>query len=342
VNGTGGGQGFTIRLLTENAPTSIRAVSALSDSVVWVCGSAGHVGRSTDGGKTWRWSVVPGGEKLDLRSMAAFDTGNAVVAVAGAPAFIFRTTDAGAHWEKVYTNRDTAVFLDGMTFRDKKHGIAYGDPIRGRFLILGTRDGGKHWKALPRKDRPLAEAGEASFAASNSAIASLGRRLWIGTGGSVARVLRSKNFGRRWKAVPTGMLQGKNSTGIFSVAFFDPDNGFCVGGDYAADSVRLANALITTDGGSHWKKPIIGPHGYRSSVTYHSRDTLFATGTSGTGVSTNGGHTWKQISRQGFNVVQRAREGSSVFLAGAKGRIARIGFSTRYAGELPNSLKAKE
>lgn len=317
-----------IELLTEGVSTSIRAMKVLNDSVVWVSGNNGFVGKTTNGGNTWQW-MHPDHKILDFRSLAAFDPFHAVVANAGSPATIFFTSDGGDHWQKVYSNPDTAFFFDGIVFRNKKNGIIYGDPVNGKFIILSTKDMGKHWKLLPSKKRPGAIQGESSFAASNSAIFNLpgSKYLWIGTGGKAARLFFSKDFGKKWKQSNTSMLQGKSSTGIFSLAFINRNNGICVGGDYADGLVRLNNTTLIRNGGEKYQKPVVNPFGYRSCVIYFSPDTLLCTGTSGTDLSVDGGITWRRLSPLGFNVLQKAKKGNTVFLAGNGGRIAQIIFS---------------
>lgn len=320
-------QKVRIDVLTSGTNTSIRAMSVLNDSVVWVSGSNGYVGKTTDGGKIWQW-MHPDNEKLDFRSLAAFDSMHAIIASAGSPATIFITSDGGSHWRKVYFNPDTAIFFDGMVFRNRKDGIVYGDPVNGRFIILRTKTGGRYWRMTPMRRRPKGKPEEASFAASNSAIFNLRgtKYLWIGTGGKASRIFFSKNFGKRWKIWNTPMLQGKSSAGIFSLAFINKNQGIAVGGDYANVGIRLDNAILTMDGGRNWEKPIINPFGYRSCVIYFSKDTLFSTGTSGTDMSINGGNTWIKLSPLGFNVLQSTQRSNTVFLAGSDGKIARLLF----------------
>lgn len=321
---------FRIHLLSEEKPSGFRGMSVVSDSVLWVCGSKGYIGCSKDGGHIWNWMQIPHAENLDFRSIKAFDSLKAIVVNAGSPAYIFLTADGGRHWEKVYENRDEDIFLDGITFWNKKRGLVYGDPIkdksgRSRFVLLKTKDGGRRWKMVAARHRPVARQGEASFAASGTAVFSLLRGLvWIGTGGMASRILFSRNYGKRWETLSPPALHGKNSTGIFSLAFRDKAHGICAGGDYSADSVRLGNAFLTNDGGKTWIKPVINPLGYRSCVIYISDSILVATGTSGTDISLNGGMVWRKLSPAGFHVVQKSPGGRAVYLAGADGRIARL------------------
>jgi len=68
-----------LQLLTSGTPTSIRGLSVVSDEVVWVSGSNGTIGRSTDGGKNWKWMKVRGFEKTDFRDIEAFEAATAVI-----------------------------------------------------------------------------------------------------------------------------------------------------------------------------------------------------------------------------------------------------------------------
>lgn len=323
--------------LTNIPATSIRALSAVSDSVAWASGTMGYVGKTLDGGITWSWTRIPGAGTLDFRSLTAFDSLHAVTANAGCPATIYQTSDGGRHWKRVFFSRDSAVFIDGMAFGNRDEGIAYGDPVKApdgtaRFLLLRTGDGGRHWRAIPFEKRPVAFAKEASFAASNTGLCAHRSTsdLWMATGGTHARVLVSGDFGKSWHAHPTPLLQGKASTGIFSLAFCDQSHGIAVGGDYSAPDTRLGNAALTRDGGKTWQKPLVNPFGYRSCVLYYSRDTLIATGPTGTDASFDGGYTWQPLNNQGFNVIALAPGGRRVFLAGAEGSLAIFSFSTKY------------
>src|ERR1700710_357310 len=105
-------QNYTIKPLTAGKNTSMRGLSVLSDSVAWVSGSNGYVGKTLNGGKTWEWMQPKGYEKLDFRDIEAFDKLKAIVVNAGSPAYILTTNDGGKNWNQVYKNTDSAIFLD--------------------------------------------------------------------------------------------------------------------------------------------------------------------------------------------------------------------------------------
>jgi photosystem II stability/assembly factor-like uncharacterized protein len=311
---------YTIKVLAKGPVKSIRGMSVISDRTIWVSGTGGMVGRSTDGGRQWQWTQVPGCDSCDWRDIAAFSEQEALVLNAGAPAHIFRTTDGGRSWRRVYFNNTPGIFFDGMDFRPDGSGIAIGDPLNGRFTLIHTTDGGRHWDTLPG---PPAETGEALFAASGSGIVALpGGDVYFATGGNVSRFFKRQQ--NEWRSYPLPLIQGKASTGAFSVAFLNAQTGVAVGGDYLSDTLRRQNCLITANGGQTWTPPAVPPYGYRSCVVWMPAGELIATGPSGTDLSADGGRHWQNISPEGFHVAGRARNGKIVFLAGGEGKIGQI------------------
>jgi photosystem II stability/assembly factor-like uncharacterized protein len=315
---------YSITMLSQGHVKSIRGMSVVTDSLVWVSGTGGMVGRTTDAGRHWQWIQVPGCDSCDWRDIEAFNSREALVINAGEPAHIFRTADGGANWERVYFNDTKGIFFDGMDFRNAREGWAIGDPLQGRFTIITTRDGGRHW--APAANTPTAYSGEAIFAASGTSLRSLpGFADCFVTGGDTARFLKYQR--QQWQAFALPMIQGTASTGAFSLAFLDARQGVAVGGDYRNDTLRKQNCVLTADGGKTWTYPLVPPTGFRSGVAWAGPRLLVATGTSGTDISTDGGLHWQLISREGFHVVQRARQGQAVYLAGSGGRIARLLFN---------------
>lgn len=314
-----------VQLITTETPTeaSFRGLSVVDDSVVWLSGSKGWVGRSINGGKDWRFLQVVGYEAYDFRSLYAFDAQKAIIANAGSPAHVLLTTDGGITWNLVYKNENPEAFPDGMDFWNQQEGLIYGDPIRQRMMILRTQDGGQSWEELSAQQEPLLEQGEASFAASGTNIRSFaGGSVAIATGGKVSRLWFSKDQGHNWQSVTTPIIQGEAATGIFSFAFWDQNRGIIVGGDYTQDTLKTKHVFLTFDGGQTWEAPTKPTGGYRSCVEYLDQASLLACGTSGVDLSLDGGKNWKTISPEAYHVVRKARTGKLVVLAGGKGKVA--------------------
>lgn len=213
-------QSYSIKPLHENTKTSIRGLSVVSDQVIWVSGSGGAVGKTTDGGQTWKWIKPKGYEKLDFRDIEAFDDQQAVIVNAGSPAYILKTTDGGESWTEQYKNVDSAIFLDGAGFWDKNKGIIFGDPIGDKMQLLKTTDAGKSWQDISANLKTGLAKGEASFAASGTTIKTLpGGKTWIASGGTVSNIYFSADYGQTWQVYKCPILQGESTTGPFSIDF---------------------------------------------------------------------------------------------------------------------------
>lgn len=309
--------------LQKGVNSSIRGLSVVNNAVAWISGSKGYTALSTDSGKTWKWKQLKGYEELDFRDIEGFSAKEAVMVSAGSPAVILSTLDGGVSWEEVYRNESPDIFLDGMDFWNRKRGIIYGDPIGGQMQLMETFDGGESWNNISNKLKITLSNGEASFAASGTAIRTLKKgKVRIATGGKKSRLFFSENYGQTWQVSSIPIIQGENSTGPFSIAFTNHMRGAAVGGDYLRDTLRNDNLVLTIDGGITWTKPAKGPFGYRSAIEYISKSKLITTGPSGTDISEDGGRTWRQISNEGFNCVRKAKKGKWVLMAGAKGTIS--------------------
>ncbi len=321
----GAAQNYTLKQLATGKNTSMRGLSVVSDSIAWVSGSNGYVGKTLNGGKTWEWTQPKGYEKLDFRDIEAFDKLKAIIVNAGSPAYVLSTIDGGKTWREVYKNTDSAIFLDGMGFWDAQQGIIFGDPIKNKMQLLKTVDGGLTWQDISGRLKQDLKVGEAGFAASGTTLRTTADgKVWIATGGSTSNIYYSPNYGHRWKVYSCPIIQGENSTGPFSIAFYNDRKGIVVGGNYLKDKENTNNVLLTKNGGKSWFKPEKPVLGYRSAVEYVTEQLCFATGSSATDVSTDGGKTWSNISTQNFNALQKAKKGSLVLLTGNRGQIYQL------------------
>ncbi|WP_370583126.1 WD40/YVTN/BNR-like repeat-containing protein [Pedobacter sp. MC2016-24] len=318
-------QTYDLVSLNSGTNASLRGMSIVTDDVAWVSGSKGHIGKTTDGGKTWQWVQPAGYAQLDFRDIQGFDSLKAVAINAGSPAYVLLTVDGGKTWTERYKNTDSAIFLDGMDFWDKKNGIIFGDPILNEMQLLRTQDGGLSWNPISGNLKTKLNTGEAGFAASGTTIKTLpGGKVWIATGGAVAQIYYSDNYAYTWKVFKCPIIQGKSSTGTFAMDFYNGSKGVVVGGDYLKDKENLNNVLLTDDGGKNWKRPAKPVSGYRSGVIYVNSALLIATGSSGTDVSKDAGQNWINISGQGFNVIGKSKKGKLILLAGNKGEIYKL------------------
>lgn len=311
--------------MADSVKKGFRGLSVVNEKVIWISGQRGLVGRSTNGGKSFVWRRIQHYEKMDFRTLHAFDKKNAIVATAGTPAAILRTSNGGKTWQEIRVFGDSAMFFDGVGFWDKKHGLIFGDPIKGIMFLMETFDGGKTWTEIPSADRPQLVEGEAAFAASGTTIRTLPNgHVYIATGGVKSRLWHSRDYGRHWEVFETPIIQGKPSQGIFSIAFRDMMNGVIVGGDYLNDTATANACFITYDGGTNWVVPIKATGGYRSCVEYIVDSTLIATGVNGTEYSPDNGRRWYPIGT-GFNIVKATKVKKGYCLVGSKDRVFSMG-----------------
>ncbi len=314
-----------IEMLTSGAQTSLRGLSVVNDNVVWVSGSNGTVGETTNGGKNWKWFTVKGFEKRDFRDIEAFDASTAVIISVDEPAYILKTIDGGESWKIVYENKTKGMFLDAMEFWNEQSGIVVGDPIDGRFFLTKTLDSGDTWQDIPFENRPVADPGEACFAASGTNVRALDRdeSVFV-SGGKKSRIFTRNSI------IDLPISQGRETTGANSISVYDDDGQkrgrrmIVVGGDFNADSLADKNCFFTDNGGKTWIAPRIPPHGYRSCVEFLSKKIILTCGLTGVDYSLDGGKIFTLISKEGFHVCRIAKYGPSVFLAGNNGKVARL------------------
>jgi hypothetical protein len=212
-------------------------------------------------------------------------------------------------------------------------GMVVGDPINNKIFYAKTFDGGDSWIKPSKKELkyvPTVPAGEAMFASSGTNIAitnySKDAPWLVVTGGTKSRL---KDFLNHSFNDSLPLLQGFSSAGANSIAFNNKiQKGVIVGGDFAHDTISRFNCILVAfeNGNRTYTTPIVNPHGYRSCVVYLDNETLITCGTSGIDISNDGGIHWEQVSKESFHVVQKAKDGRAVYLAGGRGRIAKLIF----------------
>ncbi len=311
----------TIAILQQGKPTSIRGLSVVDDNVAWISGSKGYIAITRNGGKNWDWQQVKGFEKADFRDIEAFSDKEAVIMSSGTPALILKTIDGGASWHEKYRNADTSYFFDAVDFDSPKHGVVLGDPIKGKFVLMETKDGGETWG--PYKNPPDALPGEAAFAASGTCLRIVKGAVAISSGGINARFIYFNITIGSWQYDPLPIMHHKSSQGAFSFAMGRGRLLF-VGGDYANDKKTdsvAAVALPRLDATLMYAPIKTGPLGFQSCVEYIFGNTFLSTGTPGSNITTDDGKAWAKIDGTSFNVCRKAKHGKLVLLAGNGGKI---------------------
>jgi photosystem II stability/assembly factor-like uncharacterized protein len=318
---------FRWGLHPTNIPTRLFGVDVVDPDVVFAAGDLqdgdGAVVRTTDGGGFWRKVTPPGGSGLRFHDVHAFDADQVVVMSAGraSASEIFRSEDGGLNWQSPFVNQDQRAF-DGIAFFDSSRGLAFGDPVGGRFRIFTTTDGGRTWTETPT-EMPKA-SGEFARATGTSLVTFGPNDAWFGTAPSAAqpnsRVFHSRDGGHSWQAA-TVPIPGNPEFGVASLAFRDRLNGMAVGGSgLNLDSTVPSVAAVTSDGGESWTR-VGSLSGFRTGVAWVpaiTDDTWVAVGSTdtvgGSDFTTDGGQTWHKFDDTrliGINCLLGKRQGSS-------------------------------
>jgi photosystem II stability/assembly factor-like uncharacterized protein len=329
----------SVQIIQDSIISSFRGLSVPSDNVIWVSGSNGTVGRSTDAGKTWKWMIIPGFEKRDFRDIEAFDSLTAIIMAVDNPGNILKTTDGGKNWKVVFHKEQEGMFLDAMEFI-AGGGYCIGDPVqykdsvKKQFYLLTTRDSGDTW--IEDRRAPFSLYDEAIFAASGTNFWQLVapdyafRRYAFITGGAQSRLhifvddMRYNDRKVNSRIIP--IVQGKSSTGAFSMTTDRNHRFYIAGGDYVEYWKDSGNVIYTSKRGK-WNRSSV--HGYRSCIIQTGKKTFITCGTNGVDISFNGCKTFQLIhgdgakGKDGFNVCAKSKTGKAVYFAGT-GRIGKL------------------
>lgn len=316
--------------------TSIRAIEVDEDAVVFA-GSNGVYGyfKLNDKEATTYPSITEKntgdidflGTKPAFRSLATTPSHVFMLSIAQ-PALLYKYDKVSHNTELVYIEDVEGVFYDAMTFWNEQEGIAMGDPVEGCLSIIMTRDGGQSWTKLDCDAAPAVAEGEAAFAASDTNISVVGDHTWILTGGRKSNVLYSPNKGVSWKLYKIPLLQGGETTGGYSMDFYDAAIGVVYGGDYLNPTDNSANIAITQDGGKNWELVAQNTNqGYKSCVQFvpgSNGNELVALGFSGISYSKDRGETWQELSGESY-LSFRFLNDSTAFASG-KNKVDKLVF----------------
>jgi photosystem II stability/assembly factor-like uncharacterized protein len=164
----------------------INSVSAVDRNVCWLAGSAGKILRTVNEGTTW--SLVKSGI-IDTQDVHVIEGVSDSVAFAGTTpsesTYIYRTTDGGSSWAKVFSQH--GGFIDWIRMFNPTNGIAVGEPVGGFWTIIKTSNGGTSWLSISSVPPQINGAiGGNSFGALDSTYVWFfvgGRSYWSNDGG---------------------------------------------------------------------------------------------------------------------------------------------------------------
>ncbi len=257
---------------------------------------------------------------------------------------------------------DGLVFLDqqrGFVIGDATESDPKVAPVEGGYYALrirATADAGQTWVPVVAPVLPPNKAGialyafpdEGFFAASNSSAVDAGGFLSLAT--NQGRILRKPDSAASfqaalcagamdpyssscgipwddWTSVSTPLAGGGKTSGIFSVAFRNAQQGLIVGGDYAKPKERKGTAAWSRDSGAHWTLSSVPPGGYRSSVSWEPGEKLWITvGPNGSDLSRDNGKSWQPIEHAPANIGKGGEWNalSLPWVVGPNGRIAKL------------------
>ena len=244
----------TWEMQNSGVSVNLRNVKAVSPSVCWAAGDEGTVVFTIDSGKTW--NSVGGGiiGTIPVYAMTAVSDSIAMVSTTSPTAtYIYRTTDAGTTWAEAYSLVVSGAFINAIRMFDKSNGIAVGDPVSGKFLILKTTNSGESWSELSTE--PDANANE--YGVPNSLCVRDNNFIWLGTldyATGNGRVIFSTDLGANWteSSTPFSAVRG--------VWFNDPLVGLITG-----DNSTTSGIAKSIDGGKTWSS-ISGDYNFQAVV----------------------------------------------------------------------------
>jgi photosystem II stability/assembly factor-like uncharacterized protein len=197
-------------------PTSL-LLSAPPAGVVWALLAGAYLFESTDRGTTWRQRPLPRPDgRATFDELAFTDDRTGWLTQYGSPetqcgaqqVAIWRTTDAGATWERPpVSGLSGPGCKHGLSFVDRTHGyLAASDPNRAP-AVYRTADGGSSWsRSAPLPDPPGFTSAPAGDTLTAGRVQAFGPTLLITAARprqQVDDVFRSTDGGAVWTSLAT-------------------------------------------------------------------------------------------------------------------------------------------
>jgi photosystem II stability/assembly factor-like uncharacterized protein len=224
---------------------------------------------------------------------------------------LYRTTDAGENWTKVWDQPGT--FIRALGFVDDKVGYLgnvgtdYYPGVTDKNPLYKTTDGGDTWIAVTAP-------GIENIAGICGIDILLVKRIYqgelrtshivtaAGRVGGPAMMLRSEDGGQNWRVIDLSVHAGM----ILDVKFHDAKNGFVCASGVSATGEGDALILATRDGGKSWKPVWRSRRSHENcwKMNWPTRNIGYATVQSYNAAAGNkrvvvktidGGKTWKEM-----------------------------------------------
>ena len=297
--GTAFGQQVSFETLLEDK-ISIRAIE-LWEGKVWYAGSQSKFGYVEINNPENQKQVFLDDENKEYRTIAMYPKQVFTTVNIGSPAQFM-----GVSYElkpsKLDAYDQTEAFFDSYKVSAEHiSSIAISDPLEDGTPLF--RITSKKLNDRSNANLPTYIKGEAHFAASNTNIALKDDLVWIASGGMQSRIFKF-NWATpyQWEVYETPFDKGNETTGIYSIDFYNTEIGIAVGGDYKKQSNNINNIATTNDGGKTWQTQASGKNaGYMTCVKYRPNSNgkdILAVGDQHISLSRDFGKTWKKLADQ--------------------------------------------
>ncbi len=235
-------------------------VEFLDDSRVFVAGELNLM--SWNSGADWT-------ELTNLAYLYGVSCSQNTIVAAGYEGKIFRSTDGGLSWIKMFQKKDYILRAAFFTSRDT--GFLAGD-VGTTQLFRKTTDGARTWREIPWHptyytigDITFIEGGAKGFLHARN------------------KIMSSTDYGETWFDIAAPLNSNDRLLKFF---FVDDQYGYALGSNKFI--------LKTTDGGTTWTRNTITASSNLEGIYFVNRDVGFIYGESGVSIykTSDGGLTW--------------------------------------------------